>query len=904
MARISPIPSPTIEDTTIDRLQSRRRMTTQQDYRDQLHNGFGGRPQASAQSQGRATVSNNQAHHQYTQAPGIQGSSHLHSSCNQASPARRGVKVTDYGFPQGRSGQPQAFTTATFQSQQVSNGSTQMRQPATISAIGSGLSQTSPGKGSDTSARRQMPTSQAIRAAYIDPFVAQAVPGRELKQPPASPAPQAIYGQRSRPNDVSSTPSSFEQNKDQIRKKEKYHSSGAMRAVGCFRDPDLDDEVASNMPPTSKQQKTTSRSGWGTDTNRVMPTKEETHGLDGRAVITQAHSQGLHEFAFGPASQPFVDQAFSGSLSSHLDLIKANEHEVEKSSHAPVYDTDSGPTPQSVVMNVSLEQQPHTSAGDDDSALPVLSFESDEWNPDKKINDLTMKTPGKRKMEDFGDEENSSVFNFTPTAKQGTKQKVTALKPRFVVPKGFLDHTSLLRDVKREEIFFERMRLAREFKHNGVFQETTRLFQEQQNRLAAVVDQFDGFHGRINALIKKKDAELQRKVKLTERYAEAGSELSGQCVDLQAATRNGNKHKVKRSRGAMVNGTTSSKPRARLGPMEIVQLPASDSEPEDEAEDGQTNVGEEKGEGDLNFLKEYPEDTEELHLQHLRLKTTSLQPLDLGRFSKYLKRLCLRQNELTSPLPSEGFAGLEELEDLDMYDNRLGTRVTDEELKGCPNLTSLDLSFNNIRHLPNLPSLTKVKTFYLIQNKISTIEEGELDWCKDTITSLELGGNRIRVIENLEKLTLLEELWLGKNKIRKLENLNTFSSLKILSLQSNRITKMEGFEALVNLEELYLSHNGLTKIEGLEKNVKLKTLDIGNNMIEEIEGVSHLVDLEEFWASYNKIANLRALDTQLRPLENLETVYLEGNPCQKDDMANYRRKVMLALPQISQIDAT
>jgi hypothetical protein len=34
---------------------------------------------------------------------------------------------------------------------------------------------------------------------------------------------------------------------------------------------------------------------------------------------------------------------------------------------------------------------------------------------------------------------------------------------------------------------------------------------------------------------------------------------------------------------------------------------------------------------------------------------------------------------------------------------------------------------------------------YLVQNKIARIEQGELDWCAETITSLELGGNRIRV---------------------------------------------------------------------------------------------------------------------------------------------------------------
>lgn len=83
--------------------------------------------------------------------------------------------------------------------------------------------------------------------------------------------------------------------------------------------------------------------------------------------------------------------------------------------------------------------------------------------------------------------------------------------------------------------------------------------------------------------------------------------------------------------------------------------------------------------------------------------------------------------------------------------------------------STLDLSFNNIRHSPSLPSLRHVNTLYLVQNKISRLEKGELDWCQDTMKSLELGGNRIRVIENLDKLIHLEELWLGKNKIRVLE---------------------------------------------------------------------------------------------------------------------------------------
>ena len=59
-----------------------------------------------------------------------------------------------------------------------------------------------------------------------------------------------------------------------------------------------------------------------------------------------------------------------------------------------------------------------------------------------------------------------------------------------------------------------------------------------------------------------------------------------------------------------------------------------------------------------------------------------------------------------------------------------------------------------------------------------------------------------------------------------------------------------------------------------------------------------------YQASYNKIPDLKALDTQLRGITTLKTIYLEGNPCQKNDATGYRRKVILALPQATQVDAT
>lgn len=54
----------------------------------------------------------------------------------------------------------------------------------------------------------------------------------------------------------------------------------------------------------------------------------------------------------------------------------------------------------------------------------------------------------------------------------------------------------------------------------------------------------------------------------------------------------------------------------------------------------------------------------------------------------------------------------------------------------------------------------------------------------------------------------------------------------------------------------------------------------------------------------NRIPNLHAVEKELAGISTLETVYLEGNPCQRDDQGGYRRKLKLALPQVKQIDAT
>ena len=135
---------------------------------------------------------------------------------------------------------------------------------------------------------------------------------------------------------------------------------------------------------------------------------------------------------------------------------------------------------------------------------------------------------------------------------------------------------------------------------------------------------------------------------------------------------------------------------------------------------------------------------------------------------------------------------------------------------------------------------------------------------------------------------------------------------------NSRIREISGLEALENLEELYIADNGLKDLKGLGKN-NLQTIEIANNKVLDLSGsfyfanlstvsinliltgLEHMSKLEELWANNNEINSFQEVD-KLTSNTSLLTVYFEHNPIQKDPQ--YRRKLKLVLPSLTQIDAT
>ncbi|EME45158.1 hypothetical protein DOTSEDRAFT_71009 [Dothistroma septosporum NZE10] len=287
-------------------------------------------------------------------------------------------------------------------------------------------------------------------------------------------------------------------------------------------------------------------------------------------------------------------------------------------------------------------------------------------------------------------------------------------------------------------------------------------------------------------------------------------------------------------------------------------------------------------------------DPKEEDIELLHSKIASIPALRLERFAN-IKRLCLRQNQIQHiELPESTRAQLVELE---LYDNLI------KHVDGvgeCTALTQLDLSYNKIKHIRHLSNLKKLDHLYFVQNRISKIEGLEE---LTQLTYLELGANRIKDIEGLETLTQLQSLWLGQNKITELKGLSTLSNLRSLSIQANRLTSLDGIESLPQITELYVSDNQITSLEPLRHNKKLVMVDFQSNQISSLSGLEELMELENVWASNCSVESFREVERALKDKSQLEEVYFEGNPLQRQNPVLYRNKVRLALPQISKIDA-
>lgn len=297
-----------------------------------------------------------------------------------------------------------------------------------------------------------------------------------------------------------------------------------------------------------------------------------------------------------------------------------------------------------------------------------------------------------------------------------------------------------------------------------------------------------------------------------------------------------------------------------------------------------------------SFEEPLDPDVWEVDYTNTRLKVFPTHILPL----KHLEILILRMNLLTTNAIESALSLVTPtLTHLDLYDNQL--KAIPSSMTRLTNLTTLDLSFNKIKAIENVESLSQLTELYLANNRISVLPIHLAALTK--LVTLELGSNSIRKIESLDTMSNLRNLWLGRNKIAQIDGLACLNQLNRLDLQNNRITQLTGLDSLLSLEELYLAHNGIARIDGVSSLTRLVTLDLSRNFLTELSNLEKLLSLEELWCSNNNVSTWSSVE-YLTCLPSLHTVYLEGNPVAgAEDSANYRQRASNILTSLTQLDA-
>ncbi|MFA8298732.1 MAG: COR domain-containing protein [Hyphomicrobiales bacterium] len=168
-------------------------------------------------------------------------------------------------------------------------------------------------------------------------------------------------------------------------------------------------------------------------------------------------------------------------------------------------------------------------------------------------------------------------------------------------------------------------------------------------------------------------------------------------------------------------------------------------------------------------------------------------------------------------------------------------------------ITTLDISYNQIQRLENLPN--SLKSLIIWNNQIQKLEN-----LPNNLKDLIIWSNQIQKLENLP--VSLNKLYINSNKIKKLENLP--NSLKNLTIWNNQIQKLENLP--ISLKRLDIRSNKIQKLENLT--FELSKLDISSNKIQKLENLPN--SITELNIRSNKIQKLENL---LVPLKKLDISY-------------------------------
>ena len=270
----------------------------------------------------------------------------------------------------------------------------------------------------------------------------------------------------------------------------------------------------------------------------------------------------------------------------------------------------------------------------------------------------------------------------------------------------------------------------------------------------------------------------------------------------------------------------------------------------------------------------------------LSLGSERIETLQSGDFAglSNLEQLDLYDNELTA-LPPNVFAGLTNLRQLNLWHNDLAS-LSPNVFADLTNLRSLDLDDNDFADIPPnvFASLTNLQYLWLNDTRLTTLPPSIFAGLTN-LQYLVVSGNEFTTLPSdvFANLTSLETLSLRNNFLTTLPSdiFTGLTNLASLYLHDNHLTALPPgiFTDLTNLASLFLHENDLTAVPpgaftGL---TSLRTLSLSRNRLTTLppDIFTGLTTLASVFLDTNQLTSLP--QTLFAGLSSLRALDLGGN---------------------------
>ncbi|KER26712.1 hypothetical protein T265_06076 [Opisthorchis viverrini] len=220
------------------------------------------------------------------------------------------------------------------------------------------------------------------------------------------------------------------------------------------------------------------------------------------------------------------------------------------------------------------------------------------------------------------------------------------------------------------------------------------------------------------------------------------------------------------------------------------------------------------------------------------MSLASVWPIVTTALAENRHELVLAGPEIAKLITDTGFDdriyALERLNFLEI--SQTGLDSLSEKLGNLKQLAQLGLTSNRLTRLPDAVGRLKCLRFLDVSfNQLSELPE-KIFTQLDSLTSLNLSGNELKKIPEVGKLLSLQELRSSKNKLQSLpDGIHLLQSLILLDVSHNKLTSVpEEMNGLKNLKSADFSDNSLASVPAtLHQCRKLHDLRLQNNPLKD-----------------------------------------------------------------------